>query len=84
MTTPIENQNKNATSIEARIEAATQEARELSERLGATSSESKVAWDTVEELKAEAGHQHQKPRKNSLESYCDANPDADECRIYED
>lgn len=84
MTTPIENQNKDATSIEARIEAATQEARELCDRLGATSKECVVAWDTVEELKAEAGHQHQKPSKNSLESYCDANPDADECRIYED
>ena len=56
----------------------------LSDRLGSASKESAVAWDTVEELRAEAGHKHQKPIKNSLENYCDANPDADECRIYED
>lgn len=44
-----------------------------------------AAWDAVEELQAEASHQRQsKPKKNSLEQYCDDNPDAVECRIYDD
>jgi len=72
------------TPIKDRIQAAIAEARELSDRLGQTSPEAKVAWDVVEELQAEAGHQHQAPVKSSLQTYCDANPDADECRIYED
>lgn len=40
--------------------------------------------DAVEELQAEASHQRQAKRKTSLEQYCDANPEADECRVYED
>lgn len=71
------------TPIEDRIQAAIAEARALSDRLGSTSPESAAAWDVVEELQAEAGHQHQAPVKSSLQSYCDANPEADECRIHE-
>ncbi len=72
------------TPIEERIEAAIDEARALSDRLGSTSPESAAAWDVVEELQAEAGHKKQAPVKSSLQAYCDANPEADECRIYED
>lgn len=44
-----------------------------------------AAWDAVEELQAEAAHQRQTNQgKNSLEQYCDDNPDAAECRIYDD
>ena len=51
----------------------------------ATSADCANAWDTVEELSAEAAHQKQKtPKKSSLEQYCDDNPDALECRVYED
>jgi hypothetical protein len=39
----------------------------------------------VEELQAEAAHQRQDhPQKTYFENYCDSNPDAAECRIYED
>ena len=38
----------------------------------------------LEELQAEASHQKQQEPKNSLEQYCDDNPEAAECRIYED
>lgn len=72
------------TPIEERIEAAKAEARALGDRLGISSPECAAAWDVVEELQAEAGHQHQAPVKSSLQTYCDANPEADECRIYED
>jgi hypothetical protein len=50
-----------------------------------TSADCAAAWDTVEELSAEASHQKEKaPKKSSLEQYCDENPDALECRVYED
>lgn len=49
------------------------------------SGECAAAWDAVEELQAEAAHQRQQhPKKNSLQQYCDDNPDAAECRVYED
>jgi hypothetical protein len=39
----------------------------------------------VEELQAEAAHQREREKvKTSLEQYCDANPDAVECRVYDD
>jgi CP12 domain len=31
-----------------------------------------------------AAKSHQQPIKNSLEQFCDENPDAAECRVYED
>jgi hypothetical protein len=38
----------------------------------------------VEELQAEASHQREKGSdKTSLEAYCDTNPEADECRVYD-
>jgi hypothetical protein len=43
-----------------------------------------AAWDAVEELQAEASHQKQVKPKNSFEKYCDDNPDAAECRIYDE
>lgn len=44
-----------------------------------------AAWDAVEELQAEASHQKTaEPKKTSLEKYCDDNPEAAECRIYDD
>ena len=44
-----------------------------------------AAWDAVEELQAEASHQKEATsKKNSLEKYCDDNPEAAECRIYDD
>lgn len=51
---------------------------------GGNSPECAAAWDAVEELQAEASHQKQSKPKNSLEKYCDENPEAVECRLYED
>lgn len=42
-----------------------------------------AAWDAVEEIQAEISHKRQKGHKNSLESYCDSHPEADECRVYD-
>ncbi len=71
--------------IEDRIEAAREDAREVCAARGKTSPECAAAWDIVEELQAAAYDKRQeKTESNSLQDYCAANPDAPECRIYED
>jgi CBS domain-containing protein len=71
--------------IEDQIEAARDEARAICEEKGATSPDCAAAWDVVEELQAEAAHQRQqKSDKTTFQAYCEANPDAEECRLYED
>ena len=71
--------------IEDRIEAAREDARNICAEKGATSPECAAAWDVVEELQAAAAHRRQeKEENNSLRDYCAENPDALECRIYED
>ena len=71
--------------IEDEIEVAREDARISCADKGDTSAECAAAWDVVEELQAEASHQRaKKQEKNSLQAYCEANPDALECRIYDD
>ncbi|MGL5083374.1 MAG: Calvin cycle protein CP12 [Microcoleaceae cyanobacterium] len=70
--------------IEELIEQEREEARAVCDAQGGTSGECAAAWDVVEELQAEASHQKQTKPKNSFEVYCDDNPDAAECRLYED
>jgi hypothetical protein len=71
-------------NIQNEIEKERQEARSVCEVKGDGSVECAAAWDAVEELQAEAAHQRQKEApKNSLQQYCDANPEADECRVYD-
>jgi hypothetical protein len=70
--------------IQEQIEKERNQARNVCDTSGANSEECAVAWDTVEELQAEAAHKRQKTEpKNSLEEYCDDNPDAAECRVYD-
>lgn len=70
--------------IQAKIEQERTEARAVCEASGATSAECAAAWDAVEELQAEAAHQRQSDdHKNSLQQYCDDNPEAVECRVYD-
>lgn len=71
-------------NIQEKIEQELVEAREVCDIKGSNSKECAAAWDAVEELQAEASHQRQTKPKNSLEQYCDENPDAAECRLYED
>ena len=70
--------------IQDKIQEELQEARTVCDSEGTNSAECAAAWDAVEELQAEASHQRQSKPKNSLEKYCDENPDADECRVYDD
>lgn len=72
-------------NIQDEIQKERDEARTVCEVSGETSAECAAAWDAVEELQAEAAHQRQKeaPPKTSFQQYCDANPEADECRVYD-
>lgn len=74
-------------NIQDKIEEARQQAREVCATEGADSSACAVAYDELEELSAEAAHQRarvEEGHKTSLQQYCDDNPDAAECRLYED
>ncbi len=68
-------------TLEERIEAARKEVAMLCETK-AGSADCAVAQDSLEELLA--ARSHKQPVKNSLEQFCDENPDAAECRVYED
>ncbi len=70
--------------IQDKIQEELKGAREACDTSGNNSAECAAAWDAVEELQAEASHQRQAKPKNSLEKYCDENPEADECRVYDD
>ncbi|WP_430014344.1 Calvin cycle protein CP12 [Microcystis ichthyoblabe FBCC-A1114] len=72
-------------NIQDKIQEELENARAVCSTEGATSGECAAAWDAVEELQAEAAHQRQDhPQKTNFEQYCDDNPGAAECRIYED
>jgi CBS domain-containing protein len=79
--------------IEDEIEAARAEARRIASEQGDSSQAAAAAWDVVEELQAEAAHQRGQQRtvtltenqeKTAFQAYCEANPDAPECRIYDE
>lgn len=69
--------------IQDKIQQELEQARNVCDLKGAQSGECAAAWDAVEELQAEASHQRQQKPKNSLEQFCDDNPDAVECRVYD-
>ncbi len=71
-------------NIQEKIQQERENAKKVCD-IDSTSGECAAAWDAVEELQAEASHQRQnEPKKTSLEQYCDDNPDALECRVYDD
>ncbi|GGA47424.1 Calvin cycle protein CP12 [Okeania sp. KiyG1] len=70
-------------NIQEKIEQEREEARAICDASGANSKECAAAWDSVEELQAESAHQKEKKSPSSLENYCDDNPEAVECRVYD-
>jgi hypothetical protein len=72
------------TDIQNRIQQELEEARAVCDTSGSNSAECAAAWDAVEELQAEASHQKQAKQKTAFEQYCDDNPEAAECRVYDD
>jgi hypothetical protein len=80
-----ETNKKGSTKImEQAIQEAVEQARSACEAKGNSSSDCAVAWDIVEELQAEKSHRQNinKP-KTTLDSYCEAHPEAVECLIYD-
>ncbi|KAL8250095.1 hypothetical protein R6Q59_033788 [Mikania micrantha] len=67
------------------IEAKVAEATEVCEG-NRDSDECKVAWDEVEEVSQAKADLRRKldENKDPLQSFCEENPETDECRIYED
>lgn len=68
------------------IEKKVTEAKQVCEG-DETSDECKVAWDEVEEVsqaKADLRLRLEVEKKDPLESFCQENPETDECRVYED
>ncbi|KAK9271374.1 hypothetical protein L1049_026964 [Liquidambar formosana] len=66
------------------IEKKVLEAKEVCGDDG-TSDECKVAWDEVEEVsQAKADLRVKMEKQDPLESFCQENPETDECRIYDD
>jgi len=70
--------------IQEKIQQELAEARSVCDVSGSDSPECAAAWDAVEELQAEASHKKQVKPKTSFEQYCDENPEAAECRLYDD
>jgi len=71
-------------NIQEKIEQELENARTVCSVEGDSTGDCAAAWDVVEELQAEAAHQREsEPHKTSLEAYCDLNPDAAECRLYD-
>lgn len=64
------------------LHAAIAQAREACQA-GSDSPDCATAWDIVEELQAELAHRRQSTPQNSLDVYCEQNPDALECRVYD-
>ncbi|OIP76248.1 MAG: hypothetical protein AUK48_06070 [Oscillatoriales cyanobacterium CG2_30_44_21] len=71
-------------NIKEKIQEELKQARVTCEISGDGSKECVEAWDHLGELEAEASAPQEEKQKNSLEVYCDDNPDAAECRLYED
>ncbi|WP_017316356.1 Calvin cycle protein CP12 [Mastigocladopsis repens] len=74
----------NQSPLEQAIEQAIEQARATCDIQGNNSAGCAVAWDIVEELQAEKSHRQATEKfKTSLDLYCDENPNAPECLIYD-
>lgn len=70
--------------IEQAITEAIAQARATCKEKGNHSSDCVVAWEIVEELQLQKFQQLMTTkRKTALEMYCEAHPEAVECRIYD-
>ncbi len=70
-------------SLDNQFQAALEHARRLTNMYGTNRIEVALAWETVEELRT-AILAKKVTQKTPFERYCEAYPEAPECRIYED
>jgi len=73
-----------STPDKAAVETAIKEAEEKC--ASGSTGECAAAWDNVEEISATIAHKKvaEAESNDPLEKFCDDNPDADECRVYDD
>ncbi|GBF90866.1 hypothetical protein Rsub_03720 [Raphidocelis subcapitata] len=68
------------------LQEAIKEAEEVCD--GGAAGECAAAWDNVEEISAAISHKKANDAATNandpLEQFCGDNPDADECRVYDD
>lgn len=69
-------------ALETALEAALEHARRLSNMPATNPIDVAIAWETVEELWT-AKRRQSASQRSAFERYCEANPDAPECRIYD-
>ncbi|NJN20254.1 MAG: hypothetical protein HC812_02355 [Leptolyngbya sp. RL_3_1] len=72
-----------SSTLDTALLVAFEHARRLTDIYGTTVIDVAIAWETVEELQT-AKTRQQASKKSAFARYCEANPDAPECRIYED
>lgn len=70
-------------ALEQRMQDALSQARETCADQGSDSKACAVAWDIVEELQAENAHQKMQVKPSTFADYCNGNPNAEECRVYD-
>jgi hypothetical protein len=70
-------------SLDNMLQAALEHARRLTEMYGTDKIEVAIAWEAVEELQVAKARQ-KAATQSAFARYCAENPDAPECRIYED
>ncbi|MGB3309167.1 MAG: CP12 domain-containing protein [Nodosilinea sp.] len=70
-------------SLENQLRAALEHARRLTAMDESHSGEAAITWEMVEELQF-AQRQQRATVQSAFARYCLANPNAPECRIYED
>ncbi|MEO0536837.1 MAG: Calvin cycle protein CP12 [Cyanobacteria bacterium P01_A01_bin.123] len=69
-------------TLETALEAALEHARRLTDMATTNPIDVAIAWETVEELRV-ARRRQSVSQLSAFDRYCEANPDAPECRIYD-
>lgn len=75
-------QTKAGITIGQRLDDLVNQAHAACGENGMMSGECATAWDAVEEVQAEISHRRSDV-KTAFNAYCDENPDAAECRVYD-
>jgi hypothetical protein len=70
-------------SLDSQLKAALEHARRLTAMYGTDKIEVAIAWETVEELQVAKARQKD-ATQSAFARYCANNPEAPECRVYED
>ncbi|MDB9529155.1 Calvin cycle protein CP12 [Oscillatoria sp. CS-180] len=81
MTAPVKTSTKSP--LENQLQAALEHARRLTIMNGTNNVQVAIAWETVDELRSAQSRQRAAVR-SAFTRYCMENPEAPECRIYED